>query len=223
MTEMRKWSLGAVAVVLVALLAGWFLLISPKRSEAADLQAKTQTQLDANAQLQNQITLLKQQAKDLPEKQAQLAALDTKIPAEASLPGLIRQLTTAAQKSGVELTEITPSVPAPLVTTPTDTTVVVPATTNLLAINLSLSATGGYFELQQFFSQLERMDRALLVTGATVAEQEDTTSGDTTATTTSTGPTPLVATITSQVFVSSDTPIATTPGATSAETTTPTE
>lgn len=192
MTETRKWTFGAVAVVLVLILAGWFLLIAPKKSQAADLETQTQAQLDKNQQLQTQIALLKQQAKNLPEKQAALAQLNTKIPAEADLPSLIQQLSTAAAKSGVNLTEITPSAPAGLAASSTTTTV----PSSLVQITLQMKADGGYFELQQFFSQLERMDRALLVTNATIAAADP--GSETTA---EASQNMLTANITGQVFV----------------------
>ena len=37
MTETRKWSAGAVVLIVAIVAAGWFLLVSPKRSDAADL------------------------------------------------------------------------------------------------------------------------------------------------------------------------------------------
>jgi Tfp pilus assembly protein PilO len=217
MTEMRKWSLGTLVVVLVAVLAAWFLLISPKRSEAASLEEQTAAQIDANATLQTQIALLQEQAKDLPEKQAELAALDAKIPSDAQLPSLIRELSDSAAKAGVDLTTVTPAPPVPYVAAPTGTTVTtVPAATNLLQINLTINASGGYFELQQFFNQLERMDRALLVTNASITETEATGTDGTGEAVTSSGS--LTATITGQVFVASDVPVATTPAATSGDT-----
>ena len=58
MTDTRKWS--ALAVVLVAAIfaASWFLLISPKRGEAAELKGRAVTRADANARLEQQIQVL---------------------------------------------------------------------------------------------------------------------------------------------------------------------
>ena len=70
MTDTRKWS--ALAVVLVAAIfaASWFLLISPKRGEAAELEQQAVSRADANARLEQQIQVLKAQQADLPRQRA---------------------------------------------------------------------------------------------------------------------------------------------------------
>ena len=55
MTETRKWTLAAVAAGLVLVLAGWFLLIAPKRAEVADIKAQTASQEQTNQQLETDI------------------------------------------------------------------------------------------------------------------------------------------------------------------------
>ncbi len=40
MTKSRTWTVGTAVLVVLILLAGWFLLVTPKRSHAADLQAQ---------------------------------------------------------------------------------------------------------------------------------------------------------------------------------------
>jgi len=168
MTQTRKWSAGAAVIVVLVLVASWFLLISPKRATAADLQAQTVAQEDANALLTTQIALLQQQAKDLPEQQARLAQLESRIPATPSLSTLIRQLTTAADQAGVDMVSLTPSTPVALGA---------PSATGLTAgqltgINVNIMVTGGYFEMQQYLAELERLERAFLVTGMNLTEND---------------------------------------------------
>jgi len=201
-------------MVLAVILAGWFLLIAPKRSTASDLEAQTATQVNANQQLQTQITVLKQQSKDLPKKEAELAALNTKIPSSTALPSLIRGLSAAAASAGVDLTSLTPSAPAPLTTPGTTGTTTTPTTgttstsvSTLSQITLQVQASGGYFQLQQFFNQLERLDRAFLVTNALFAEADPSSTSTSSTQTTQPSANTLTATITAQVFV------APTPGA----------
>lgn len=214
MTETRKWTLGTVALVLVLLLASWFLLVSPKRSEAAKLDEQTQQQQQANDALRTQIAVLKSQSKDLPAMQAKLQRLLTKVPPSPSLVTLIRELSITARRSGVQLLSITPARPAALPTVGTVTTTVAP--TGLAQITLQLTASGGYFELQQLFNQLEQMDRAVLVTQATITEPDQST-------TTTTGVrAPLSAAITAEVFVAPPTTTADTTAAASGATPTPT-
>ncbi|MFZ0323369.1 MAG: type 4a pilus biogenesis protein PilO [Actinomycetes bacterium] len=200
MTETRKWAIGTAVVVAALLVGTWFLLVSPKRADATSLKVQTASQIAANEQLRTQIAVLQDQNKDLPAMQAKVARLYTKIPADAQLPTLIQQLSQAADKAGVELVALTPTAPAPLA--PVVGAVVAPTTT-LNEITLSLTVNGGYFELQQYFNELENMPRALLVTKVDMTEETATADTSTDPTTTSSSTTPaLTAEISAQVFLS---------------------
>ena len=80
MTMTRKWSLLAAVLIAAILVAGWMLLISPKRSEAADLKVQTAAQQADNARLTQKLEVLKAQQADLPQQQALLATMEDPIP-----------------------------------------------------------------------------------------------------------------------------------------------
>ena len=220
MTETRKWALGTAVLVAALLIGSWFLLVSPKKAAAADLTTQTDAQIAANAQLETQISVLKAQSKDLPEMQAKLARLETKIPSDPQLPTLIRQLSEAADQAGVNLVSLTPSAPAVVGVTPGTT--VTDTAGALNAITLGIVATGGYFELQQFFNEVENMPRALLVNKSDLTDTP--TDGSTTTTTTedSADASVLSATITAQVFLVPPAEVVTPTDATAATTPTTT-
>lgn len=115
MDTLRKWIALTIVAVVVIVAASWFLLISPKRSEAATIRQQADAQISANKVLEGKIALLKSQAKSLPQKQAKLAAVAAKIPDNPALPTLIRALTVAADDAGVELLTMAPSTPVPAV------------------------------------------------------------------------------------------------------------
>ena len=115
MSVTRKWSLMAAVLALAILAAGWFLLVSPKRTEAADLRQETVSQQDANDRLVQQLEVLKAQQAELPQQRARLAVMRTQIPDNPALPTLIRDLTTAGRKVGVSIDEMTPAVPVAVV------------------------------------------------------------------------------------------------------------
>jgi Tfp pilus assembly protein PilO len=212
MNQTRLWTVGAAVAAVVVLLAGWFGLVSPQRGDAAQHRADAQAQVDANAQLQTQIDVLKQEQKGLPAQQSKLAALRTQIPDNPALPNLIRALSDEAQKSGVVLTTLTPSTPVTLadtsgaVATTTGTSVTPDA---LAYIPLQVQLTGDYFEIEQFMGALERMQRSFLVSALTIA-QDDSTTSTTTTSTTSSDPT-LTASITGRVFMVPPAPVVTVP------------
>lgn len=115
MSVTRKWSLLAAVLVIAILVAGWFLLVSPKRSEAAGLREQTVSQEDANARLLQQLEVLKAQQAELPKKRAELAVMRTQIPDNPALPTLIRDLTAAGRKVGASIDSMAPAVPVPAV------------------------------------------------------------------------------------------------------------
>jgi type IV pilus assembly protein PilO len=177
MDKLKQYVVFAVLGSLVVLAAGWFLLVSPKRSQAADLRTQAATAVTANSQLENQLQVLKAQAKDLPKQQAKLAAVAAKIPDNPALPALIRALTTAGTSAGVELVSVTPGTPvavaaaaaAPAAAAPAAPAAGVSTAGQLAAIPLTLSIAGGYFQVEQFVANLENLPRSMRLTTLTVA------------------------------------------------------
>jgi Tfp pilus assembly protein PilO len=176
MTQTRKWGLATALAVVVILVAGWFLLIAPTRTEAANLTAEAADVEGQNQLLQTQIAALQQQQKQLPKMQSELAEMQRAMPPSPALPSLIRTLSDVAERSGVTLVSLTPS-------TPTSTGPALAATAGTPAQtlppgvvayqDLQMLVSGGYFEMQQFLNQLERMERAILVTGVNLTEAGD--------------------------------------------------
>ena len=233
MDKLKQWVALTVLACLGIAAAGWFLLVSPKKAEAADLQAQTASQESTNASLRTQLEVLKAQAKDLPKKQADLARVAAKIPDNPALPSLIRALTAAAASAGVELVSVTPGPPAAVavaapVAAPAPADPAAPpadpaaapapapgaavpgaGTAGTLAgIPVAINVVGGYFEVAQFMSSLESLPRALRVTNLTVAPGTSPTAGEGASTTVEDGRS-LTTTITGSVFMAADRPAAT--------------
>jgi type IV pilus assembly protein PilO len=192
MDKAKQWVVLTAVGVLAVMAGGWFLLVSPKRSEASDIRALTASQQTTNAGLQSQLVRLKQQAKVLPAQQAKLAAVAAKIPDNPALPGLVRALTKAADASGVELLSMAPGTPTdvappaaaqPVTPSASGTTAAspqtpkvpsataVPASTagTLQLIGMNVQVVGGYFQIEQFLDALESLSRAFKTTGLTIA------------------------------------------------------
>jgi Tfp pilus assembly protein PilO len=198
MTTSHKWMAGALALAVAVAAAGWFLLVSPKRGEAADLNAQAESQNSGNSSLETDLALLKQQKKDLPEQQARLAELRTKVPQVEGMPSLIRELNAAAAKAGVDLQSMAPS-PAVPVSVGDDPEAAAPVEIvdgvlppeQLAAINTEIVVVGSYFEIERFVNAVENLDRYVLVPNLTVTEidsagadasgSSDTAEGDLTA------------------------------------------
>lgn len=176
MDRMRQWTMFTVLAVVVVLVAGWMIAIKPQRSNAADLRSQAEQAVSGNDQLRNQLGVLKAQAKDLPKQQARLAAIDKKIPDNPALPSLIRTLSDAADGAGVDLVSLAPALPVAVAATaptaPAKATAgkpAVPAALPLQQVPVTLSVTGTYFNVEQFVSNLESLERAMIIDGWSLA------------------------------------------------------
>lgn len=227
MDKLQQWVALTVVGALAILAAGWFLVVSPKRSEAADLRTQATEQDSANTALQGQLQVLKVQAKDLPKKQAELAAVAAKIPGNPGLPALIRALTAASTSAGVEFVSVTPSTPvaaqapaaaagvaAPPVgavapAAPAAAAPVGGTAGTLMSIPVAINVVGDYFEVEQFLANLEGLPRALRVSNLTLAPGQSPTAGTSKSATTVADGRSLTSTITGSVFMAQGRPAAT--------------
>ena len=189
MTQTRKWASLTAVAVLASLALGWFLLISPKRGQAAELRGQAEEQTQANSQLQTRVAQLKVQSKDLPRQQARLEDINARMPASPNLPALTRSLLDAATQAGVDLTTLTPQAPAFVETKPT--AAVAPTAgakasgpqLKVAQIPLSVVVEGDYYEVEQFLSKIEKFKRSMLVTNLDLTPQssDDTSAGGSSA------------------------------------------
>jgi Tfp pilus assembly protein PilO len=119
MSMTRRWSLLTAVLIVGILAASWFLLVSPKRSDASALSAKATKQQASNDALVQQLNELKAQSLDLPKQKAKLAVMRKQIPDNPALPTLIRDLTAAGKRVGVTVVSMKPGPPvAAAVTVP---------------------------------------------------------------------------------------------------------
>ena len=220
MNRMRTWSLGAAALAFLVLVAGWFLLISPTKAHVSDLQTQTTTQTQTNTGLQTQIAQLKLQNKALPRQEAKLAKIRQHLPATPALPNYVRTLTKIAHDSGVKLVAVAPTppvvvtaqAPAPVATPSASAssadgaaTEVAPAApiavpTGLKQIPVTVTVSGGYYNIVRFLNKVEGLKRSMLVYGINIVPDDDkkaTPDGE------STGPAnPLKASLLTRIFYS---------------------
>jgi Tfp pilus assembly protein PilO len=194
MEKLKQWIALTLVGALGIMAVGWFLLVSPKRSEAADLRSQTASQLSANALLETQIEVLKAQATELPKEQATLADIAAKIPTGPELPTLVRALSDAAATANVQLVSITPGTPVPVVPVApaaapangeTAPQPAAPATApaagpagQLANVPISVSIVGDYFEVAAFVAALETLPRSFRVNDLTLTPGVSPTATD---------------------------------------------
>jgi type IV pilus assembly protein PilO len=103
-----RWVAATAVACAFLLIAAWFLLMAPRRAEASELVAQQATAEQNNQQLESAIAQLKEQAKALPARQAELSALQEQLPTSVNMPRLVRDLDSFALSAGVTLTEVSP-------------------------------------------------------------------------------------------------------------------
>jgi len=188
MNKLKQWVAFTVVGVVAVLAAGWFLLVAPRHAEAAGLRQQTAEQEGANGQLRTALAVLKAQAKDLPKEQAKLALVAAKLPDNPAEPELLRALASAADTAGVELVSIAPGALTPVTPAAAPTAPAVASKTpdaaapgsvavppaapaaaassagTLMAMPVTISVAGGYYEAEQYLAALEDLTRAFRVT-----------------------------------------------------------
>jgi Tfp pilus assembly protein PilO len=189
MTKTRQWTIFTAIAVLIVVVAGWMLAIKPQRSHAADLRTQASDEQSQVATLQSQIAALQQQQKNLPAEQRKLQKFSTQVPDAPSEPTLLRQLSDAASGADVDLLTVTPGAAAAFTgTSSTGATTLqgAPTTgaTGLTELPLTLGIAGTYPNLEMFFQLLEKLPRAMQVTGFSVCP---VSSGDSSSATSTSG------------------------------------
>jgi Tfp pilus assembly protein PilO len=175
MTKMRQWSLMTVIAVVIVFAGGWLLLVKPQKSQISSVKAQATTQQQSNQVLLQQIAARQGQQKQLPHEQAQLQKLATQVPTVPDEPGLIRNLTASASGAGVNLLSLTPGVATAITVAPAaatgSTTLPAAAAGQLVELPISMAVVGSYANLESYFQLLEKLPRAMLVTGFSVCPE----------------------------------------------------
>lgn len=177
----RMWLLvGGVAAVAI-LLAGWFLFISPQRSNTSSVNARVHTAQDNNAALRLRIAQLKAQNANLPQYLAEVKQAKLALPDSSGLSDFLRTLQSVGSSTQTSVTTLTVGSPTNINgSTTTTTTSSAPgsapntgAAANaglgpIYQLAITLSVSGQPAQLDDFLSQLQSVQpRAVLITQLT--------------------------------------------------------
>ena len=125
----------------VAGLGGWFMLISPQRSKAAELDTQI---ADANNAISAARALTLEAKKGAQIRVADLFRLTKAMPDQTDMPGILLQLTQVAEDSGISFEQITPSTTAMPVS-------------GYLAIPITVEFQGNFYDLSDFLYRLRNL------------------------------------------------------------------
>jgi len=190
-----KVIIGAVVMVLIVV-AGWFLGISPQLEAASIASGQAATVRAANLTAQAKIDGLAQEADTLPALQAQLAELSSSIPSTADSSALLTQINSMAASAGVVVDGVTLDIAtaymppaaadpatidpaAPVVEAdPSATAYVDPRITsaNFILIPVSINVTGPNANVLSFLAGIQSGPRLFLV--STYSSTRNATAGE---------------------------------------------
>jgi|BarGraIncu00222A_1022003.scaffolds.fasta_scaffold00264_20 Tfp pilus assembly protein PilO len=162
MTRTRKWVTGTAVLVLIVLAAGWFLLVSPKKSDAATLQQTALAQAATNDGLRVKVAALKAANAQIPQQEAKLATFHQQVPETPAEPALVRQLSALAKQSGMLFEVLNAANPAGLNVASAP---VAAKDNSLNQMSITMTVEGSYYSAERFLDLLESMKRVMIVTG----------------------------------------------------------
>jgi type IV pilus assembly protein PilO len=167
-----RWSIATALLCVVVLAASWFLLIAPRRADAATVRSEAAESDIQAGQLRLKITELQEQFADLPRQKAMLEAIKVQLPPKAGMPDLIRDLRSFAADSGVSLDSLSPGTPVVLGATGASTA----KTGAVVNIQIQIAVTGEYFEAVLFVKELQtQLRRSVLITAVNAAPAQQQT------------------------------------------------
>jgi Tfp pilus assembly protein PilO len=158
----KKPALIAALVGVALALAMLVGLITPKASQVRSKQKDVDAAVAKQDSLQLELSQLQAAAKDAPKDRKRLAKLQTQIPPEADLPGLIRSLNSTADKSAVDFASIAPAAPT--------------ASGEISVIPIQITIKGSFFALDHYLYLLENLARVSKVMDVTVTPLDQTIS-----------------------------------------------
>jgi hypothetical protein len=159
-----------VVLALGAVAAGWFFVVSPKRSQASSLSTQVASEQSQLSAAQQQVAAGVSAQKAFAGQYAELAKLGEAVPPDDDIPSLIYQVQSAAQSShvgfrGLQLTgggssSSTPGSSSGSSSSSSTATAPLPPGASVGAAGLpteqfTITLSGNYFNLSTFFNKLE--------------------------------------------------------------------
>jgi hypothetical protein len=157
-----------LAVLVAAAVAGayWFMVLSPQRAKATQLQSDISTKQAELAQVQQQMAGYEKARADYKANYAQFARVGKAVPGDDDIRSLLVQLDSASSQSRVSFNAVdvgggsssssSSSTPAAGTTTLAKAPGLVPiGSSGVSALPFTLGFDGSFFGLTDFFSRLE--------------------------------------------------------------------
>jgi Tfp pilus assembly protein PilO len=172
---------GTIALLVLATVA-WFIVLSPRLSQAAELSSRADNLAAQNLTLSSQYNRTLDLAHKAPSAAREAQALFSRMPQQADLPEVIEQINAAAAQAGIapaDIQEITTAVPQAVApanaSVAASSTAASPAASGvkIATMAINIRAQGPADQMLAFVDNLAAIDRALLITGTQLVTVAD--------------------------------------------------
>jgi Tfp pilus assembly protein PilO len=207
-SKTARWSTGTALLCVVLLAIAWFLVVAPRRADAAEVQAEVLSQQQQNDQLRITVEQLKAEFVRLPATRAKLAEIRSQLPPTEDTPSLLRTVEELATSAGVKLLSFAPGNAQPLGANGAAVPAGQSNSAVLISVPLTVAVSGEYFQVVTFLRQLQTgVPRVFLVSGLQIAKPDgadgsssDSTVGGTSGGSAGSAPSGVKVTISAKVF-----------------------
>jgi len=178
----KLWLIGGGIVGFVLVLIGYFMLISPQKSQTASVRASIAAAQQRNDVAKARIASLEQQNANIAKYQAALTQAELALPPTSGMPDFLRMLQALGAATQTTIASLSVSPPAPLVanaaagssTTSTSSTSSTSSGSGstqgaaVYGLSINMTVTGGTTQLGDFLNQLQTVQpRAVLISSVT--------------------------------------------------------
>jgi Tfp pilus assembly protein PilO len=140
-----------IGVIVVALLgAGWMLVVSPKRQEAAKLETQVTEAQTHLSSAESQLSSARAAQSQYTKAYASIVSLGKAVPPNQEVPSLIYQLSHATNQKKLEFTSIVSGAGS----SGSSATAITAATTGFSQMPFTFVFNGSFFDLEGLFKQL---------------------------------------------------------------------
>jgi Tfp pilus assembly protein PilO len=108
MNTMKSWVVGTSLICVVVLALGAFLLVKPQLDEASEIRSQTEVLAGSNDVLAQEVGVLKEQFSHIDEYRTAIAEARVKLPEQADISEILREIEATAAGTGVTLVTSSP-------------------------------------------------------------------------------------------------------------------
>jgi Tfp pilus assembly protein PilO len=187
LTPVRKATVIGSVLLLLALVAAWMFVLSPRSDAIAAVNDQVGTAEHSNQALRGQIQALRSREEQLPELRKVASSLDRRFPPTAEQAKLFKMITAAAAAAGIApqyLTSLTVDPPAAVGSADSAQLPGVASPVSQIASQkLTINISGTSAQVRGFVANLEKLPRAFEVNAISLSHQAATTTPTETAST----------------------------------------